>query len=1096
MHKFSLILVILFTLTFKAEASHVMGGELTWQCQGGNYVFTLVFYRDCNGAEVNTISENIRVWNHPTITSLTLPFVNRIDISPTCNPVAGSPVPLDCGVGNNGGNGVGAIEKITYRSAPITLLGTPGANGWIFTYENFSRSNSLTNISNPSTYGITLAAKMYAVPGAATGCIDNSPIFLQEPYFVSCAGTPYQYNMNAVDPDLDSLFVSFGVPYNNFPTGIYDPPNSPVAVPFEPGFSFTNPTPGPAINPSNVAAQIDPSSGQLTFESSTTGNYVVKASIKSYRNSILIAEVEREMQLVIVGCTGANNPPIINAPFGGGLFETTINAGTLVNFNLNSTDIELLQDGSPQSNLLTATGPMFGTNFTSPLGCAVAPCATLNATPIISGVQGVNSTFDWQTSCDHLIGADGNALDVIPYHFVFRVQDDFCQVPKVSYATVTINVVNPGVIQATQIDCIQANAAGDVTINWTTVADPFGTFVSYEIHTVQGGLLATLPAIGTASYTHLGVAQQFDYFIAVNSGCNGNTARYSDTISNIYLTLNNPSNGTAVLQWNKPADPPTAEINGYYHIMREYPAGTWTLLDSVPYDLLFYKDTIDICDAFLSYQIILPNQPCDFISNAPGDDFEDMLTPDIPIISSVSVDTLTNEVIITWNENYQSDTYGYVIYAFDQNGFIYELDTVWGIGNTSYTYATDITLGPLSYSVAAFDSCSTPSIPPTFQTSAKADVHTSMFLTSTLDICAYEVALSWTPYVGWSNIDSYEIWGQIVGQNWVLFGTTTNTTFTADVIGLEDYCFFIKAINSSGNYAFSNRTCLTIVAPTDPSYHYLQVATVENEVIRLNHFVESASGVQAIQFEKMDKDGVFQNLVQVPVTSDNMTYLDTDVEVNRFSYTYRARVVDSCGRPGTSSNIGKSILLNIQKDDVRLLTYLNWTPYIQFDGSVIAYNLYRGIDDVFSTVPLATLSNDVLSFTDDLNSVTFTGKVCYYVEAIEGSNLYNDPQISRSNEACEVFEPILYVPNAFMPDGVNKIFIPVITNFDPTDYRFTIFDRWGQVLFQTTTPEEGWNGNIAFSNKMAETATYVYMITMHDGNGIEIVKRGHVTLLK
>jgi gliding motility-associated-like protein len=220
------------------------------------------------------------------------------------------------------------------------------------------------------------------------------------------------------------------------------------------------------------------------------------------------------------------------------------------------------------------------------------------------------------------------------------------------------------------------------------------------------------------------------------------------------------------------------------------------------------------------------------------------------------------------------------------------------------------------------------------------------------------------------------------------------------------------------------------------------------------------------------------------------------VEVNRFSYTYRARVVDSCGRPGTASNIGKSILLNVQKDDVRLLTYLNWTPYIQFDGSVISYNLYRGIDDVFSTVPLATLSNDVLSFTDDLNSVTFTGKVCYYVEAIEGSNLYNDPQISRSNEACEVFEPILYVPNAFMPDGVNKIFIPVITNFDPTDYRFTIFDRWGQVLFQTTTPEEGWNGSIAFSNKMAETATYVYMITMHDGNGIEIVKRGHVTLLK
>ena len=98
-----------------------MGGEITWKCQGGNYVFQLVFYRDCNGADVNTISENLRVWNHPTLTSITLPFVSRTDISPSCNPVAGSPIPLACGSGTSGGNGIGAIEKIVYQSAPIAI---------------------------------------------------------------------------------------------------------------------------------------------------------------------------------------------------------------------------------------------------------------------------------------------------------------------------------------------------------------------------------------------------------------------------------------------------------------------------------------------------------------------------------------------------------------------------------------------------------------------------------------------------------------------------------------------------------------------------------------------------------------------------------------------------------------------------------------------------------------------------------------------------------------------------------------------------------------------------------------------------------------
>jgi hypothetical protein len=1072
-----------------------MGGEITWECQGGNYVFQLVFYRDCNGAEVNTVSENIRVWNHPTITQITVGFVSRTDISPTCSPVAGSPSPLDCGIGNGGGNGIGATEKIIYRSAPIAVSGTPGVNGWIFTYENFSRSNNLTNINNPSNYGITLTAKMFDIPGSTGGCIDNSPIFLQEPFFVSCAGTPFVYNMNAIDPDLDSLAINFGIPYNNFPTGIYDPPNNPGPVPFEPGFSFSSPTPGVGMNPLNVPAQIDPVSGELTFTSFNTGNYVVKATVRSYRNGVLIAEVEREMQLVVLPCDANNDAPLINAPFGGGLFETTINAGTLVNFTLSSTDIEFLQDGSPQSNLLTASGPMFGTGFTSATGCDIAPCATLNNAPIVIGSQGVSVNFSWQTSCDHLVGADGNALDLIPYHFVFRVQDDYCQVPKVSYATVTINVVNPGVIAAPEITCIQSDNNGDVTISWDPVIDPFSTFIEYQIHSVQNGLIATLPLLSANSHTIPAVGAQNDYFIAVLSGCNGNTLRYSDTISNIFLELNNPSNGTAILQWNDPIDPALPSMNGYYHILREYPAGVWTIIDSVPYGTNSYKDTIDICNAFLNYQIFLPNSPCDYTSNIEGDDFEDMITPNIPVISSVSVDTLTGNVNLTWDQNGQPDTYGYVIYTFDENGFIYELDTVWGIGNTSFEHLIDVE-GPLTYSVAAFDSCLTTATPPTYQTSAKADVHTTMFVETELDICNYEVTLSWTPYEGWNDLVVYEVWGRIVGEAWTNMGTTTENQLALSVEGLKDYCFFIKAMSTAGPVSFSNISCLSIVAPLEPAYHYLQVATVENGVIELKHQIEAASGIQAILFEKMDKEGVFQPLVQIPVVTDEVLFTDTDVDVQSFSYTYRARVVDSCGRPGTSSNIAKTILLKVMKDDVGLQNYLNWTPYSDFDGSILGYNIYRGIDSVFSGAAFAVVGPDQQSYVDDLNSTTFTGKVCYYVEAIEGSNRYNSPQISKSNVACEVFEPLIYIPNAFMPDGFNTCFFPEITNFDPEDYHFVIFDRWGQEIFYTTVFGDKWCGMIGNTNEMAETATYVYMITLKDGNGNEIVKRGHVTLLK
>ncbi len=78
-----------------------MGGEITYSCVGSNqFVFELVFYRDCNGAEVNIVSENLRVWNHPSVQNINLLYVSREDISPFCTSVVGGPVPLECGIGS------------------------------------------------------------------------------------------------------------------------------------------------------------------------------------------------------------------------------------------------------------------------------------------------------------------------------------------------------------------------------------------------------------------------------------------------------------------------------------------------------------------------------------------------------------------------------------------------------------------------------------------------------------------------------------------------------------------------------------------------------------------------------------------------------------------------------------------------------------------------------------------------------------------------------------------------------------------------------------------------------------------------------------
>lgn len=1076
------------------SASHVMGGELTWSCgAGGVYTFELVFYRDCNGAEVNVISETVRVWNHPSISQITLDFVSRADISPSCTEVVGSPPMLECGIGSAGGNGSGAIEQVVYRR-DIILAGTPPNEGWIFTYENFSRSNALSNIENPSSYGITIAATMYPSPNTSiNSCTDSSPKFLQSPYFVTCSGSEYRYNMNAVDPDLDSMQFEFGIPYDHFPTGSYDPPNNPIPVPFESDFSFSSPTPGIINDPNNIEATINSATGELIFTSFTSGNYNIKILVKSYREGILISKVEREMQVVVLPCSSTNEAPEITAPFGAGSFETDIIAGDLISFDLIANDFDLLQNGSNQNVIITPSGPMFGSNFTSDLGCDIEPCATLNSIPPIEAAQTVNTAFSWQTTCDHLINQFGAAADVIPYDFVFKVQDNFCQVPKVTYATVRINVHNSGILNAPKINCIQTDDSDNITIFWNSISDPGGSFVEYGVYSVQDGLIASIPDITVDNYTVNSITSASEYYLAVQSGVCGNTKRYSDTVSNIYLNINNPGNGTALLSWNNPSSNYFPEYNTYTHIYREYPSGTLTLIDSVEYSVNNYKDTIDICQAFIKYQIILPTSECAFTSNKVGDDFEDMLTPDIPTILSVGIDTITNEMLIQWNQNNQNDTYGYVIYTFDSNGILYELDTIWGISNISYSYNVNLNGGPYSYSVAAFDSCSTNTVPVTFQTSAKASINTSMISSSDVYMCDQEADIYWTPYIG-RPVDFYEIWS-LVNGNWNLEEISQDTIVRIPVTGNQNYIIYINAVFFDGYSAFSSPTSFFVPTPGLPAFHYFKLATVNNDKVELYDFIDESVGITEVIFQRRNLSGAFEEIGRSDANSNVVYFLDEESNPNYQSWEYRTKYIDSCGTEGTFANTNKTIFLEGSAEDYDLINTLSWSAYEDFDGGILEYHIYRSINGVYDPSPIVILDQTELSYIDDVNGLGSEGKICYRIEAVEAFNTYNFSEISTSNELCLMYSPKVYIPNAFTPNGVNPIFKPIVSNINFSSYHLSIINRWGQLVFESFDKDEGWNGLIQANGKKATNDVYVYIFEAEDENGIVMIRKGFVSLI-
>lgn len=96
-------------------------------------------------------------------------------------------------------------------------------------------------------------------------------------------------------------------------------------------------------------------------------------------------------------------------------------------------------------------------------------------------------------------------------------------------------------------------------------------------------------------------------------------------------------------------------------------------------------------------------------------------------------------------------------------------------------------------------------------------------------------------------------------------------------------------------------------------------------------------------------------------------------------------------------------------------------------------------------------------------------------------------------EICQVFMPNVFSPNN---DGLNDRFFPqgpcALEN-----YEMLIFDRWGNQVYQSNNPSEGWNGKIR--GDVAPQGTYVWTINYivsENGNPREATQRGDVVLLR
>jgi gliding motility-associated-like protein len=92
----------------------------------------------------------------------------------------------------------------------------------------------------------------------------------------------------------------------------------------------------------------------------------------------------------------------------------------------------------------------------------------------------------------------------------------------------------------------------------------------------------------------------------------------------------------------------------------------------------------------------------------------------------------------------------------------------------------------------------------------------------------------------------------------------------------------------------------------------------------------------------------------------------------------------------------------------------------------------------------------------------------------------------------------IYIPNAFSPneDSKNEIFLPLGIGIDEERFHMYIFDRWGEIIFETNNYAKGWDGTAKGKSAFVQEDVYIYKVVVYDVKNNKHNLTGHVTVVR
>lgn len=805
--------------------THLVGGDITYRYLGSfsgkdRYEITITMLRDCGNSTVGfddpleaTLYD---ATNLLVVDNLTFTYLGDQQVPITSyNPCIVPPENI--------------CYAITYYRKTIDL--TPNLNGYYIVYERCCRNNTISNLSNPGSQGMTLSC---FIPSSTYR--NNSPVFGVLPPIYICVGDTFRFPQNATDADGDELVYQLTTPYAGGSQSDPDPSTDDAPphtfVSFAPGF-----TTGNMLGNLSAPLSINSQTGELYAVCNQPGQFVFAVSVFEYRNNVLLSEVKRDIQVNVIVCP-PNLEPIVQLPSPPQAIGDTLFFPVGTNTCINLT----VKDNNPRDSVFAYySSVIFDNSFSN---------AMLQAD---SGKTQAVNRICWQPACEQLFQK---------YPILTIIRDNYACGNNYDTVTIYAKVIPNNPVSTPNLNCVSVLNNQQIQISFDYTFMDKQDFVYFYKQDDNGNwvLLDSLAAPVT-SYTDNNAInanqKSYCYKVAIRYNCNG-YVQYSESnvACSILLSHQNIDINTEEITWTSynPSlglpvsyDLEGTDANGNPVILASNVSSPYLFQSCSFNGKVRIKVRVNNCTAYSAY-----SDPFTLYNNPPAS-------------FSLCYVTVLDEnagVEIKWSPSADNNLRGYEIWRKDNSNFSKIADV--SPSETSYIDNTaQVMTQSYAYYVKAVDNCGE---------TAQTSTYATILLTSYSE--PYFIDLFWTNYVNDYPVQEHILYENQNTRNDFIAGNSFNgQTLEHHIPEIERakgiYCFRVKAKapGGCGEESYSNSVCVTF-----PVVLHIPNAFTPNQDGLNDNFSVFGEFIEFYSMKIFDRWGKFITELKSPTETWNGTH--------------------------------------------------------------------------------------------------------------------------------------------------------------------------------------------------------------------------------